>query len=64
MQAVRRFRVHGVPCAEVQREEQEDAQKEAIRRDRMAKRAQEINRHVMESAAWRTRSFFIFYLIS
>jgi hypothetical protein len=35
--------------ARVQREEQEDAQKEAIRRDRMQKRAQEINRHVMES---------------
>jgi len=35
--------------AQVQREEQEDAQKEAVRRDRMHKRAQEINRHVLES---------------
>ena len=36
-------------CAEVQREEQEDAQKEAIRRDRMKKRSDEISRHVLES---------------
>merc|ERR1719335_990102 len=35
--------------AQVQREEQEDAQKEAIRRDRMKKRSDEISRHVLES---------------
>merc|ERR1719321_1008629 len=35
--------------AQVQREEQEDAQKEAIKRDRMKKRSEEISRHVLES---------------
>ena len=34
---------------QVQREESEEAQKEAIKRDRMKKRSEEISRHVMES---------------